>query len=198
MPRLTDIQLVLLSNAAKREDGAILPLPRLVTIAPGPLTRVLNGLLKKGLVQEQAASADAVAWREDAESGRRMLIIAPAGLDAIGVVEDTASQKTKTRKAARTQSHKGTSKRQDPSAKKTMVRPGTKLAAIVELLRRNNGATIAEMVDATRWQQHSVRGAISGSLKKKLGLTVASEPVDGRGRVYRIVEEPNDRKGARK
>jgi hypothetical protein len=54
------------------------------------------------------------------------------------------------------------------------------------------------MVDATGWQQHSVRGAISGSLKKKLGLRVAAEKVEGRGRVYRIVEEPNGRKGAGK
>jgi hypothetical protein len=41
-------------------------------------------------------------------------------------------------------------------------------------------------MEATGWQAHSVRGAISGALKKKLKLKVASEVVEGRGRVYRI------------
>ncbi len=50
------------------------------------------------------------------------------------------------------------------------------------------GATIEEIVEATGWQAHSVRGAISGALKKKLGLAVTSEKVQARGRVYRIVE----------
>jgi hypothetical protein len=65
--------------------------------------------------------------------------------------------------------------------------PGkTKQAILVDLLSRSNGATLAELVNATGWQRHSVRGAISGTLKKKLGLTVTSEPTDDRGRVYRI------------
>jgi Protein of unknown function (DUF3489) len=48
--------------------------------------------------------------------------------------------------------------------------------------------TIAEAVTATGWQPHSVRGALSGTVRKKLGLAITSEPVDGRGRVYRIAE----------
>ena len=67
------------------------------------------------------------------------------------------------------------------------VRPGTKQALLIDLLRRKDGATIGEIVDATGWQPHSVRGAISGTLKKKLGLTVERAVVDDRGRVYRIV-----------
>jgi hypothetical protein len=59
---------------------------------------------------------------------------------------------------------------------------------MIELLSRDNGAIIADIVKATGWQQHSVRGAISGTLKKKLGLTVSSEIEDGRGRVYRITK----------
>lgn len=54
------------------------------------------------------------------------------------------------------------------------------------MLRASDGATIDEIVTATGWQAHSVRGAISGTLKKRLGLTVASEKQGGRGRVYRI------------
>ena len=71
-------------------------------------------------------------------------------------------------------------------AAKPGTRPGTKLALLTDLLRRKGGATIADAVKATGWQAHSVRGAISGALKKKLGLTIASEAVEGRERVYRI------------
>jgi hypothetical protein len=53
-------------------------------------------------------------------------------------------------------------------------------------LRREDGATILEISKAMGWQAHSVRGAISGTLKKKLKMTVASEVIEGRGRVYRI------------
>ncbi len=63
--------------------------------------------------------------------------------------------------------------------------PKGKLGALVALLLRPQGATLAAMQDATGWQAHSVRGALSGTIKKKLGLEVASEKTDA-GRVYRI------------
>jgi hypothetical protein len=63
--------------------------------------------------------------------------------------------------------------------------PRGKLGALILLLRRPEGAQIAELMTATGWQAHSVRGAISGALKKKLGLTVVSEKTEG-GRIYRI------------
>ncbi len=66
------------------------------------------------------------------------------------------------------------------------ARRGTKQAILIEMLRRPNGATIQQMSAKTGWQAHSVRGAISGTLKKKLGLPVTSETVEGSGRVYRI------------
>ena len=74
------------------------------------------------------------------------------------------------------------------AAKPRGPRAGTKQALLIDLLKRKTGATIADLVKATGWQPHSVRGAISGALKKKLGLTVTSEPIEKRGRVYRIVE----------
>lgn len=61
----------------------------------------------------------------------------------------------------------------------------SKLALISALLRRPEGATLEQMVAATGWQAHSVRGAMSGALKKKQGLTISSEKSDGQ-RVYRI------------
>ena len=63
----------------------------------------------------------------------------------------------------------------------------TKLSELEALLRRAEGATIAQLVSALGWQSHSVRGAMSGSLRKKRGITVASEKGEGEERVYRIV-----------
>ena len=65
-------------------------------------------------------------------------------------------------------------------------REGTKQAVLIAMLRSETGATIAEIIAATGWQAHTVRGAIAGALKKKLGLEVASEKVEGRGRVYKL------------
>ena len=69
-------------------------------------------------------------------------------------------------------------------------RPGSKLASILELIVRPEGATIAELAKATGWQQHSVRGALSGILAKKYGVAVTSEVAGERGRVYRPAALP--------
>ena len=67
------------------------------------------------------------------------------------------------------------------------VHPTGKIATLISLLRRAKGASIADLMKATGWQAHSVRGAISGSIKKKIGLNVASEKTDG-VRLYRVVD----------
>lgn len=189
MAKLTDLQLVLLSAAAQRDGSALLPLPKRLKIEPGALTRVLKGLLKKGLVAEQPAPPDAAAWRE-AEDQRFMLVVSPAGLEAIGVDAEGTPPEAGAGKNRRPDAPTDKPKRKSGSGKQKIepaaARPGTKLALLIELLSREGGATIAEIVDATRWQKHSVRGAISGTVKKKLGLAVSSETVEGRGRVYRI------------
>ncbi len=61
----------------------------------------------------------------------------------------------------------------------------TKIDTVIALLRRDDGADVTAISEATGWQAHSVRGAIAGHLKKKLGLTVRTEKVEGRT-VYRI------------
>ena len=60
------------------------------------------------------------------------------------------------------------------TAKPRGSRAGTKQAVLIELLKRKTGATITDLTDATGWQPHSVRGAISGTLKKKLGPNAAA------------------------
>jgi hypothetical protein len=67
------------------------------------------------------------------------------------------------------------------------ARGASKLSSMIAMLRRPNGTTIEQMAKVTGWQAHSVRGAISGALKKKRGLTVTSDAESGGVRVYRIV-----------
>ncbi len=91
----------------------------------------------------------------------------------------------KKRRAANSQV--GKSRRQSAHRNtKPPARGETKQAMLINLLSQPDGATLTELVKTTSWQAHSVRGAISGTLKKKLGLAVTSESTDDRGRVYRI------------
>ncbi len=194
MPKLTDTRLVILSAAAQRDDGAVLPLPKSLKIKDGAVTKTLIGLRKKGLLKEQPAAPDTEAWRETEDGRRMMLIITDAGLRAIDSGPDGQADKKPAAKKRQAKKRRGGAV-QKPAAAKSKgrqsppaVRQGTKQALLIDLLKRKNGASIDEIVKATGWQPHSVRGAISGALKKKLGLTVTSEPTEKRGRVYRIVE----------
>jgi len=86
--------------------------------------------------------------------------------------------------------NKAISKQQPETGKKitcskSSMREDSKQATLIKLLKRPGGTTIDEMAKATGWQRHSVRGVISGILKKRLGLSIASEKEE-RGRVYRI------------
>ncbi len=74
---------------------------------------------------------------------------------------------------------------QAPRAK----REGTKQAVLIELLTRAEGATLPQMTEATGWQVHTVRGAMAGALKKKLGLEITSEKQTGADRIYRITNQ---------
>jgi hypothetical protein len=66
------------------------------------------------------------------------------------------------------------------------ARENTKQAKVIELLRRPEGATIAQLMKATGWQPHTVRGALAGALKKRLGLEIKSEKPEDGARIYRI------------
>ena len=73
-------------------------------------------------------------------------------------------------------------------AQKKPAREGSKKAEVLALMRRKNGATLAEIMKATGWQAHSVRGFISGGLTKKMGLKVESTKGKDGERTYRIAE----------
>lgn len=96
------------------------------------------------------------------------------------------ASKTRQAKQSRTKAPRGARAATNPKKKTGPVaRTDSKLAAVVALLREPKGKSIDDLMKATGWQAHSVRGAISGAIKKKLGLTVTSEKADGI-RVYRI------------
>ncbi len=67
------------------------------------------------------------------------------------------------------------------------TRADSKQAEVLRLLRRPEGATVAQICEATGWQPHTVRGTFAGTFKKRLGLTIASNKVAGEARVYRVL-----------
>jgi len=68
----------------------------------------------------------------------------------------------------------------------------SKQQQLIALLERPEGASIAELMAATGWQQHTVRGAMSGTLKKRLGLQIESVKTEGADRTYRILKSPGE------
>jgi len=95
--------------------------------------------------------------------------------------------KRKAQRSAKPRS--GTKTRSRVKRAKPIVRYNTrasKQAAVVALLNRPQGATIAAIIEATGWQSHSVRGFLAGVVRKKLGLTLQSDKTDGE-RIYRVV-----------
>lgn len=168
MPKLTKIQRLFLSTAAAREPALLMPFPEEFAEGKMAASRLARGLLKDGLCTEQPGEPGQPVWRQ--KKGRpQTLILTAAGKRAAVAKAELKPTKTQLLPADR------------QAAKK-----GTKLKLLTDLLRRKGGATINEASKATGWLPHSVRGAISGALKKRLQLAVLSESIDGRGRVYRI------------
>jgi len=189
MAKLTDSQLVILSAASQRPDRSVLPLPKSLKLNKAAAGMVLQSLLKAKLATEHPAEPGEPIWREDGET-KFALKITETALNRLNVPAGTASQVPATATSKGTEkSQKSSTKAQaskPPATSKAPISSGSKIDGLITLLRRKTGATISDAMEATGWQAHSVRGAISGTLKKKQGLTVTSEVEGARGRVYRI------------
>ncbi|HXF54056.1 MAG TPA: DUF3489 domain-containing protein [Hyphomicrobiaceae bacterium] len=197
---LSDPQLVVLSAACQRPDANVYPLP--LKLPGGAAAKVLASLLKKGLIEEVEAKREDTVWREHRTRGRLTLRATPDAYEVLGiaaadlqrVAKDASAATASTGKNAeaggpggKALSPRQTRKKNEAKEKKTLhARADSKQAKLIEMLKRREGATIEEIVTAFDWQAHTVRGAIAGALKRKLGLNVISEKQDGRGRVYRI------------
>jgi hypothetical protein len=186
MTKLSDTQAILLSAAAQRADGNLLPLPG--SLRGGAAVKVVGALLNRGLAREdvtdlqtRADSALNTVWRNEDDGRAVLLKITPTGLAAIGV--ESAPEPAAPNKRGRPSKAAVVT---SASAAPQKAREDTKQAKVFAMLRRKEGATIAQIVAATGWQPHTVRGAFAGALKKKLGLTVTSEKVESGKRIYRL------------
>ena len=165
---LTETQTVILLSAANRTDGNIEPLPP--NLRGGARTKVIEGLLARGLI------VDANGYRQLTDAGyaavgkRRPV---PKGVQKM----DAPDVLTKREVTHALQKLEATSR---------PIRPGTKLAAIIDAMRHPGGATIAKMMASSGWQAHTVRGAISGMVRRRLGYTVVTEKGADGQRAYRI------------
>jgi hypothetical protein len=152
--KLDDLHLILLSTATQRDDGGILPISEIIADQQDRIAKALPELLKHKLVDEVPATAKEAIWREEGED-RFALIINDTGRGAIGVNDDggPAAEIPMNVEVA------------DP-VEQNAHRPASKSSAVVALLQREQGATLAEMIEATDWLPHTTRAALTGLRKK--------------------------------
>lgn len=175
MPKLTDTQLIVLSKAAARGDGAaVIP----AGMNKAAASRVGASLVARKLMREIRTKPDQPVWREDAQGRSMSLILTRAGRDAIAVEDEEESAEPL---------NNGTRGRAGSRAANVAAapRPGSKQALLIELLSCNKGATLDRLVEATGWLPHTTRAALTGLRKK--GFAIERSRGEGESSVYRIV-----------
>jgi hypothetical protein len=155
--QLTASQQAILGHAHQHTAGKIEWFPE--NIKGGARQKVLDGLFNRALITKSGSD-----W-----------FIAAEGYDALGVPRKGATN------APATETFAAPANPQTPR-----TRENSKQAQMIELLKRPDGATLNQLIEATGWQAHTVRGAMAGALKKKLGLNIESEKTYGQERKYRI------------
>lgn len=181
MITLTETQRLILTRAATRPGNLALPLPK--GLAGAAAKMAVGRMMAHGWLEEVEANLrrGEPLWRETGDGHGTTLIATEAGLAAVGIEQVVDSAVASARKVKPTQASESAG-----TAKPVAIRAGTKQAQIIAMLQRPEGATVAEIVESTGWLAHSARGLISGALKKKLGLSITTEKVEGRGTVYQL------------
>jgi hypothetical protein len=193
--KLTDTQLVLLGAAAQRKDLCLVAPP---TLKGATAQKVASKLISAGFVKEVKAKASDPIWRRDEESGASYALkLTAAGAKAIAVDDAAEPEDAGEESAALANRDQAAilSKLDAKDARPAAMEPGparpsaprggSKLAQVIELLQRNHGATIEELIAATGWLAHTTRAALTGLRKR--GYAVAIDRSDDkRGSFYRI------------
>lgn len=189
MTKLSDTQAIILSTAAQREDRIALPLPE--SLRGGAAIKVVSAMITKGFLEEVDVNLHKgePVWRETGDGHGVTLVATDAGLAAIGIESVTDNTSPAGVTAAPTEEPTpDTAIETGPAPKARAPREGTKQAMLIAMLRAEGGATVEEIAAALEWRSHTVRGTMAGALKKKLGLTITSEKVEARGRVYMLTQ----------
>ena len=180
MAKLSDTQLIVLSNAAASEDGAAVVPPKMNKAAAA---KVGSSLVARKLMREVRTKPGMPIWRAD-ENGRSVsLIITRAGCDAIGV--DSAA------KTNQPVANKGSSVAEAGNRHPAGAAPraGSKQALVVEMLSQEPGATLDALIEATGWLPHTTRAALTGLRKR--GFAVERFRHETMGSLYRITSHPS-------
>jgi hypothetical protein len=185
--KLTDAQLVMMSAAAQRKDRC---LSAPATIKGAALSKVSAKLMKLGFAREiEAKPGAAICRRDDAGQGYALKLTA-AGLKALAV-DAGSPDAIEPGEAPQPQAKNGASPDEGHPARAAAPRDGSKLALVIELLRRADGATIIDLTQATGWLPHTTRAALTGLRKR--GYAVIREPIDAGDSIYRISDAPAHR-----
>ncbi len=163
-------QQAILQHAVQNTGGKIAWFPE--HIKGGARAKVLEGLFKRALI-----TPDGDDWVVAAEGYDALRHPRPGALPPNITLDDPELELAVTTAEASWQTAKD---------KPHRTRPDSKQALVIGLLQRPEGATIAQIMEATGWQQHTCRGTLAGTLKKRLGLTITSSKAAGSQRIYRI------------
>jgi hypothetical protein len=177
--KLTDTQIVMLSAAAQREDRCLIAHANL---KGGAAQKVAAKLVDAGLAKEIKAKLGAPVWRQDERAGQSFALkLTAAGVKAIAADDRSTSDDSSEDNGERGPAAASNSEvvRQIAAAVPTTdgmrsfaPRAGTKLARILELLQRECGATLQELIAATDWLPHTTRAALTGLRKRGYAVTI--------------------------
>ena len=187
--QLTHTQTQVLQYALDHNDGQVVWFPE--SVKGGARKKVLDGLFNRALVTTDGGTHWYVAAEGYDALGRprpTVASIAPlAPLVADLEMEATVAQhEAQWANEAHASAPAAPATDLSPDPVKVRTRENSKQATVVQMLKRPEGTTIAQICEATGWQAHTVRGTFAGAFKKKLGLTIESDKVQGGERVYRI------------